>query len=100
MVIRSAQDLYDIVVKGGQPTIVQRAQQRIVAASAVAGLVDAAGLLMSVNGASAFANSSIFQRPWRDLQTGARHPLFHLALWREAYGRLLVGVTDPITTIL
>lgn len=100
MVLRSAHDLYDVIVTGSEPAIVQRAHQRVLAASAVAGLVDAAGLLMNVNGASAFANSNSLQRPWRDLQTGSRHPLFNLALWREVYGRLLVGVTDPITTIL
>ncbi|MFM0283811.1 acyl-CoA dehydrogenase family protein [Paraburkholderia sediminicola] len=47
--------------------------------------------LMSVQGASAFAESNPIQRVWRDIATATRHGLISPEVPLEIYGRALVG---------
>jgi alkylation response protein AidB-like acyl-CoA dehydrogenase len=64
------------------------------AAFAVGRLREAADILMSISGASAFAASSDLQRLWRDLNTGSRHGFLNTAMSQELYGRALCGAAS------
>jgi len=52
---------------------------------------DGVDRLMSVQGASAFAESNPIQRVWRDIATASRHGLLTPEVPLEIYGRALVG---------
>ncbi len=47
--------------------------------------------LMSVNGASAFAEFNYMQQIWRDSHTASRHAFAEPVLGMEIYGRELLG---------
>ena len=51
---------------------------------------------MSVAGSSAFAESNPLQRIWRDSEIASRHAVANPAISAEAYGRVLLGITDPV----
>ena len=53
--------------------------------------------LMSVNGASSFADANALSRVWRDAEVAARHALVMPELGKEAYGQLLLGADGPPT---
>jgi alkylation response protein AidB-like acyl-CoA dehydrogenase len=53
--------------------------------------------LMSVAGASAFAEDNPLQRIWRDSEVASRHSSSNPAISAEVYGRALRGLTEPIT---
>ena len=58
---------------------------------------DAVALLLSVQGASAFAESNPIQRVWRDLEMASRHGLLSGEVPHEIYGRALVGNFDALS---
>lgn len=58
---------------------------------------DAVDLLLSVQGASAFAESNPIQRVWRDLEMASRHGLLSGEVPHEIYGRALVGNFDALS---
>ncbi|ODU07165.1 MAG: oxidoreductase [Pseudonocardia sp. SCN 72-86] len=53
--------------------------------------------LMSVNGASSFADANVLSRVWRDSNIAGRHALVMPELGKEAYGRMLLGADEPLT---
>jgi len=53
--------------------------------------------LMTVNGASSFADANVLSRVWRDAEVAARHALVMPEIGKEAYGRLLLGADAPLT---
>ncbi|MCF7553643.1 acyl-CoA dehydrogenase family protein [Pseudonocardia sp. WMMC193] len=53
--------------------------------------------LMSVNGASSFADANVLSRVWRDSEIAGRHALVMPELGKEAYGRMLLGTDEPLT---
>lgn len=53
-------------------------------------------LLLTANGAGSFADSNVLSRIWRDSETASRHALVTTEIGREAYGRLLLGNTEPV----
>lgn len=53
-------------------------------------------LLLTANGAGSFADSNVLNRIWRDSETASRHALVTTEIGREAYGRLLLGNTEPV----
>jgi alkylation response protein AidB-like acyl-CoA dehydrogenase len=53
--------------------------------------------LMSVNGASSFADANVLSRVWRDSEIAGRHALVMPELGKEAYGRMLLGADEPLT---
>jgi alkylation response protein AidB-like acyl-CoA dehydrogenase len=53
--------------------------------------------LMTVNGASSFADANVLSRVWRDAEVAARHALVMPEIGKEAYGRLLLGTEGPLT---
>lgn len=53
--------------------------------------------LVSVAGASAFAEASPIQRMWRDANVASRHAMLASGPDLENYGRALLGVEGNIT---
>ncbi|NMO55503.1 indole oxygenase [Actinoplanes sp. TBRC 11911] len=97
---RSARRVTDASAAGAELTMRQRTRLRMDGAYAVQSMLDAVQLLMTVRGGSAFAHANDIQRPWRDLQTAARHPALNLGLAREMYGRVLAGIEEPISGLI
>lgn len=58
---------------------------------------EAVDLLLSVQGASAFAESNPIQRVWRDLEMASRHGLLSGEVPHEIYGRALVGNFEALS---
>ncbi|MEI4271954.1 acyl-CoA dehydrogenase family protein [Klenkia sp. LSe6-5] len=61
---------------------------------------EAMDLLLSVQGAGSFAEASLLQLKWRDLETGSRHAVVNPALASEAYGRSLLDVPEQVTPLI
>ena len=64
---------------------------------AIALCTEAIDLLMTANGAGAFAQDGTLGRIWRDANTGARHAFAAPEIGKEVYGRLQLGADDPLT---
>jgi len=61
---------------------------------------EATDALISVGGASGFADSSPLQRMWRDASIATRHALLATDPSLEIYGRALVGAEGNITPLI
>ena len=55
--------------------------------------------LMTVNGASSFADANVMSRIWRDSEIAARHALVMDGLGKEAYGQMLLGADTVILDV-
>jgi alkylation response protein AidB-like acyl-CoA dehydrogenase len=97
---RSARRLNESVTSGAQLSLRHRTRLRMDAAHAVQCLLESVELLMTINGGGSFSYTNSIQRPWRDIQTAARHPGLNLGLAREMYGRALAGIAEPISGMI
>ncbi len=88
---RWCDDIADAARAGKELPFIKRAQMRMDLGYAMRCCRDAVGLLLSVQGASAFAESNPLQRIWRDLEMASRHGLLAPEIPHEIYGRALVG---------
>jgi 3-hydroxy-9,10-secoandrosta-1,3,5(10)-triene-9,17-dione monooxygenase len=90
-VARSAAEIDDAGFGGEMDSL---AQARLRGACGYATEVLRAGvdMLVSIAGASSFAETSLVQRFWRDLNVASRHAFLATAPSYETYGRALVGV--------
>jgi alkylation response protein AidB-like acyl-CoA dehydrogenase len=79
-----------------RPSLQDRARLRMQLARGIAEARDAIRELMSVAGSSAFAESNPLQRIWRDSEMAGRHAVANPAISAEAYGRVLLGITEPV----
>ena len=61
---------------------------------------EAVDLLMTAHGASSFAETSVLQRIWRDLNTAGRHAVVIPTVSQEIYGRALLGVDEFATPLV
>jgi 3-hydroxy-9,10-secoandrosta-1,3,5(10)-triene-9,17-dione monooxygenase len=61
---------------------------------------EAVDTLVSVGGASSFAEASPVQRMWRDANVATRHAMLATAPDLEMYGRALLGVEGNITPVI
>ncbi|WP_082965643.1 acyl-CoA dehydrogenase family protein [Mycobacterium kubicae] len=59
---------------------------------------DAIRELMSVAGTSAFAEANPLQRIWRDSEITSSHAVSNPGITAEDYGRLLLGVDEPMVS--
>ncbi|MGW5645157.1 acyl-CoA dehydrogenase family protein [Saccharopolyspora sp. NPDC003752] len=75
----------------------RRAWCRAAAGHAVDELRIAVDSLMSIAGASSFAESNVLQQYWRDLMVGSRHAFLSTRPLYEAYGRAYCNVEPNIT---
>jgi 3-hydroxy-9,10-secoandrosta-1,3,5(10)-triene-9,17-dione monooxygenase len=79
-----------------RPPLLDRARMRM---KLVRGIIEARAAireLMSVAGSSAFAESNPLQRIWRDSEMASTHASSNPAISAEVYGRVLLGITEPV----
>jgi hypothetical protein len=57
-------------------------------------------ILVSIGGASSFAEASPIQRMWRDASIATRHALLTTDPGFEIYGRALLGVEGNISPLI
>ena len=79
---------------------VRRARVRMDVGAVAQYCREAVDLLMSVQGAGAFAESSPLQRMWRDLNIATRHAIVNPLVAGEVYGRALLGVKEQVTPLV
>jgi 3-hydroxy-9,10-secoandrosta-1,3,5(10)-triene-9,17-dione monooxygenase len=94
---RWCDDISDAARAGEALPFAKRAQMRMDLGYAMRCCRDAVDLLLSVQGASAFAESNPIQRVWRDLEMASRHGLVTGEIPQEIYGRALVGNLEPLS---
>jgi 3-hydroxy-9,10-secoandrosta-1,3,5(10)-triene-9,17-dione monooxygenase len=87
----------DAARAGEDLAFVQRARMRMDLGFAMRCCRDAVDRLLSVQGASAFAEANPIQRVWRDLEMASRHGLLSGEIPHEIYGRALVGNFQPLS---
>jgi len=94
---RWSDEIADAARAGEDFAFTKRARLRMDIGYAMKCCRDAVDLLLSVQGASAFAESNPIQRVWRDLEMASRHGLLSGEVPNEIYGRALVGNFDPLS---
>ena len=82
------------------PSLLDRARMRVKLTRGIVEAREAIRELMSVAGSSAFAESNPLQRIWRDSEMASRHAVSNPAISTEVYGRLLLGIDEPVITAL
>ncbi|MEU9331838.1 oxidoreductase [Streptomyces sp. NPDC048290] len=99
--LHRAADVVDAEARAGRrPELPERARLRMDAAHAVRCARDAVGLLLDSAGAGSFADGSVLQRAWRDIDTASRHAAFSVQTSKEIYGRALLGRELPSSPVL
>ena len=99
-VMRAAAEVEDAARAGSQIVYVARARVRGIVGYAARLIREAIDALMSIGGASGFADSSPLQRMWRDASIATRHALLATDPSLEIYGRALVGAEGNITPFI
>jgi alkylation response protein AidB-like acyl-CoA dehydrogenase len=89
-VARSAAEIDDARA-GGEMDLLAQARLRGACGYATEVLRSGVDMLVSIAGASSFAEASPVQRFWRDLNTASRHAFLATAPSLETYGRALAG---------
>ncbi|EMY36005.1 indole oxygenase [Arthrobacter crystallopoietes BAB-32] len=97
LLARACNDIDNYAERGEQPSALARGRMRMDTGHAVTLCKEAIDLLMTANGASAFAEGSILARIWSDANTGARHAFATPEIGKEVYGRLLLGADNPLS---
>jgi 3-hydroxy-9,10-secoandrosta-1,3,5(10)-triene-9,17-dione monooxygenase len=97
---RWCDDIAEAARSGEELAFTKRAQMRMDLGYAMARCREAVGLLLNVQGASAFAESNPIQRVWRDLEMASRHGLLAGEIPQEIYGRALVGNFEPLSPLV
>lgn len=97
LLARAADDIDSFAAAGGYPDDRARGRIRMDTGHAVSLCKEAIDLLMTANGAGAFAQDGLLGRIWRDANTGARHAFATPEIGKEVYGRLLLGADEPFT---
>jgi 3-hydroxy-9,10-secoandrosta-1,3,5(10)-triene-9,17-dione monooxygenase len=97
----SAADLvHGTAITGSKMDYLARARVRGVVGYAARLLREAIDALMSIGGASGFADSSPLQRMWRDANIATRHALLATDPSLEIYGHALLGIEGNITPLV
>jgi 3-hydroxy-9,10-secoandrosta-1,3,5(10)-triene-9,17-dione monooxygenase len=97
---RWCDDIAETARAGEGLPFTRRAQMRMDLGYAMGRCREAVGLLLNVQGASAFAESNPIQRVWRDLEMASRHGLLAGEMPQEIYGRALVGNFEPLSPMV
>lgn len=85
---------------GRRPELRDRARLRMDAAHAMRCARDAVSLLLDTAGAGSFADGSVLQRAWRDIEMATRHAAFSIQTSKEIYGRALLGAPLPTSPVI
>ncbi|MFJ2745664.1 acyl-CoA dehydrogenase family protein [Streptomyces sp. NPDC087440] len=100
LALRVADEL-DAATESGTPlAFADRARARALVCRAVTEVVDAIALLATAHGSGGFADSSPFQRIWRDVNMAARHVNASPAVAHETYGKSLLGRPERAARIV
>lgn len=97
---RCADSIDQAARNGVYLTMLERARARMDTGYIARTTREAVDMLMSVQGAGGFAEVSPLQRYWRDLNTASRHAVVSPGIASELYGRVLLGVKEPITPLI
>jgi alkylation response protein AidB-like acyl-CoA dehydrogenase len=100
LAFRAAADVDDAALRGEFPSYAARARVRMDTAQSIVHARDAIRELVSVYGASSFAQVNPLQRIWRDSEVASRHAVGNPAIATEIYGRALLGFTDGISPLV
>ncbi len=88
-----AADIIDAAAaEGTYPDLETRGRIRMDTGLIARECCQAVDILLSVYGASAFADSSPLQRIWRDVNVSSRHGTINPAINQEVFGRILLGL--------
>lgn len=99
--LRRAADEVDAHARAGRrPVLAERARLRMDAAHAMRCARDAMSLLLDTAGAGSFADDSVLQRAWRDIETASRHAALSVQTSKEIYGRALLGAPLPPSPVI
>jgi alkylation response protein AidB-like acyl-CoA dehydrogenase len=98
-VLRAAADIDGPAAAGGAPDGVTSGRIRGACGYAAEALRRAVDSLVSIGGASSFAEASSLQRSWRDLNVGTRHAFVATAPVLEVYGRALFGLDQVMDLV-
>ena len=95
-----ATELIDAAEAAGEELdLATRAQCRGDAGWIMRNITQAIDIIMTAVGAGAFAESSPFERAWRDISTTARHGAVNYIINREVYGKVLLGQDGNISRL-
>ena len=95
----AAADIDHLAHQGIFPDYHARARIRMDAVQAIVYAREAIRELVSIHGASSFADSSPLQRILRDSEIGSRHAAVNPAIGAEIYGRSLLGITEGVSPL-
>jgi alkylation response protein AidB-like acyl-CoA dehydrogenase len=98
--MRAAKDIDETAAAGKQMDYLTRARIRGESGYAAKLVREAVDALVSVAGASSFAESNPIQRMWRDANVATRHAMLATAPDLEMYGRALLGVEGNIAPVI
>ncbi|QNI07545.1 oxidoreductase [Mycobacterium kubicae] len=96
LVLTAAQEMDRAGRTRVRPALLDRARMHTKLTRGIAEARDAIRELMSVAGSSAFAEANPLQRIWRDSEIASSHAVSNPAISAEVYGRLLLGVDEPM----
>ncbi|MEV7994837.1 acyl-CoA dehydrogenase family protein [Streptomyces sp. NPDC086077] len=100
LLVYRAADEVDRGAHGGPLSLATRSHIRARAGFAAQQVVEAINVLANVHGSSAFADSNILQRIWRDANVAARHAGLIPAVGLEVHGKSLLGVSERVSLML
>jgi 3-hydroxy-9,10-secoandrosta-1,3,5(10)-triene-9,17-dione monooxygenase len=95
--LNCAEEIENGASAGREMDYIARARARGIAGFAAKLLREAIDELVSIGGASGFADSSPLQRMWRDANIATRHALLATDPALEIYGRALIGAEGNIS---
>lgn len=98
--MRAANDMDEAAAARKQMDYLTRARIRGESGYAAKLVREAVDALVSVGGASSFAESNPIQRMWRDANVATRHAMLAAGPDLEMYGRALLGVEGNITPVI
>lgn len=97
---RAADEVDTAARAGRRPELHDRARLRMDASHAMRCARDAVSLLLDTGGAGSFADGSVLQRAWRDIEVASRHAALSVQTSKEIYGRALLGATLPTSPVI
>lgn len=98
--MHEAEHMQNSAAAGARMDYLSRARVRGAVGYAIQVLREAADKLMSIGGASGFANTSPLQRQWRDIGIATRHAQVTTDPGLEIYGRALLGLEGNISLFI
>jgi alkylation response protein AidB-like acyl-CoA dehydrogenase len=96
---RACADIDGAAARGEVMSLLQRGRVRNDTGHIFALIKEAFDILMTANGAGAFAEPNIMNKLWRDSEIAGRHAYVTTEVGKEAYGRLLLGADGGIPLV-